>query len=65
MDAEHLIDLLRLQPHPEGGAFRETWRHAPTDGRRGAGTAIYFLLRAGEQSRWHRVDAAEICILYV
>ena len=60
MDADELIDALELEPHPEGGWFRETWRDRPADGSRGAGTAIYFLLRKGEQSRWHRVDAAEI-----
>ncbi|GGC44246.1 hypothetical protein GCM10011504_23340 [Siccirubricoccus deserti] len=35
------------------------WRDAPANGGRGAGTAIYFLLAAGERSHWHRVDAAE------
>jgi predicted cupin superfamily sugar epimerase len=59
-DADALIRRLGLAPHPEGGHFRETWRHAPADGSRGAGTAIYFLLRRDEASRWHRVDAAEI-----
>jgi predicted cupin superfamily sugar epimerase len=57
MHADEIIDVLGLQPHPEGGWFTETWRD---DARpRGAGTAIYFLLRAGERSHWHRVDAAE------
>lgn len=60
MDADWLIDHLQLEPHPEGGWFRETWRDAPGEGRRGAGTAIHFLLRAGERSHWHRVDATEI-----
>ncbi len=35
---------LRMQPHPEGGWYRETWRDLPADGGRGVGTAIYFLL---------------------
>ncbi len=51
---------LSLLPHPEGGHYRETWRDAPADGGRGAGTAILFLLAAGERSHWHRVDAAEL-----
>ena len=59
-DADEIIARLQLKPHPEGGHYRETWRDAPADGGRGAGTAIYFLLREGEESRWHRVDAAEI-----
>jgi predicted cupin superfamily sugar epimerase len=55
-----VIAALDLRPHPEGGHFRETWRDAPADGGRGAGTAILFLLQAGERSHWHRVDAVEI-----
>ena len=59
-DAETIIAALGLQPHPEGGHYLETWRaHAP-DGGRASGSAIYYLLRAGERSAWHRVDAAEI-----
>lgn len=59
MTADEIIALLRLEPHPEGGWFRETYRHAPDDGGRGAGTAIYFLLKAGEESAWHRVTDAD------
>ena len=55
-----IIRLLDLKPHPEGGHYRETWRAAVRDGERAAGTAIYYLLREGEVSRWHRVDADEI-----
>ena len=58
--ADEIVALLDLQPHPEGGHFRETWRAEVKDGERAAGTAIYFLLKAGEVSHWHRVDAAEI-----
>jgi uncharacterized protein len=58
--AEAVIAALGLAPHPEGGCFRETFRAAPAAGGRGASTAIYFLLRAGEVSRWHRVDADEV-----
>jgi predicted cupin superfamily sugar epimerase len=58
--AETVIARLGLRPHPEGGHYAETWRHVPEGGGRGAGTAIYYLLRAGERSHWHRVDATEI-----
>jgi uncharacterized protein len=58
--AATLIQALELKPHPEGGHYRETWRDAPADGSRGVGTAILFLLREGERSHWHRVDAAEL-----
>lgn len=57
---ETIIRRLGLARHPEGGYFRETWRDAAPDGERGSGTAIYYLLKAGEGSRWHRVDAVEI-----
>jgi predicted cupin superfamily sugar epimerase len=69
-EADRLIALLDLKPHPEGGYFRETFRDGgpPPAGRdsegRGHSTAIYFLLKAGEVSRWHRVDAAEVWHFY-
>lgn len=64
MNAAALIAALDLKPHPEGGYFRETFRHVPPQGGRGAMTAIYYLLRDGEDSAWHRVDAAEIWHFY-
>lgn len=60
MTADQIIDLLGLVPHPEGGYYVETWRARAPEGGRPAGTAIYFLLKAGQTSHWHRVDAAEI-----
>jgi len=60
MTAEDVIRLLELKPHPEGGHFRETFRDSDETGGRAKGTAIYYLLRTGEVSRWHRIDAAEI-----
>ena len=60
LDATILIERLGLVPHPEGGQYAETWRDVPEDGGRGAGSAILYLLRAGEVSAWHRVDAVEI-----
>lgn len=58
--AEQIIATLGMQRHPEGGWFAETFRDG--DGQsRGASTAIYYLLQAGERSHWHRVrDAAEV-----
>jgi len=66
--AEDWIRTLGLQPHPEGGAFRETWRAADSatglparfTGPRALGTSIYFLLRAGERSHLHRLRADEV-----
>jgi hypothetical protein len=65
LSAAEVIDLLGLVPHPEGGHYRETFRDSRTvaasaNPARSASTAIYFLLAAGEVSRWHRVDAAEV-----
>ncbi len=63
--AAAVIARLGLQPHPEGGHFREMFRDREPVGGRPSSTAIYFLLAAGEQSAWHRVrDAAEIWHFY-
>lgn len=58
LTADEIIRRLELQPHPEGGHYRQTFR-APDAGR-GASTAILFLLKEGERSHWHRVDADEV-----
>lgn len=58
-EAQRLIAALGLEPHPEGGWYRQTWVD-DTSPRRPSGTAIHFLLQAGERSHWHRVDATEI-----
>jgi len=63
-EADRLIALLDLKPHPEGGHYRQTFRDADGPGGRAHSTAIYFLLKAGEVSRWHRVDAAEVWHFY-
>jgi uncharacterized protein len=61
-EADRIITALNLAPHPEGGWYRQTWV-AAGDGRP-SGTAIYFLLKAGERSHWHRVDAAEVWLYH-
>ena len=61
--ADRLIAQLGLIRHPEGGWYRETWR-GPDVGGRASGTAILFLLRQGEASHWHRVDADEIWLYH-
>ena len=62
MTADQIIAKLNLTPHPEGGHYRQTWV-ADNDGRP-HGTCIYFLLKAGEVSHWHHVDATEIWHYY-
>jgi predicted cupin superfamily sugar epimerase len=62
--ATDIIAKLGLQPHPEGGHYRETFRDPREIGGRAASTAILFLLARGERSHWHRVDAVEIWHYY-
>jgi len=60
--ADDVIAALALSPHPEGGHFRETWRAVAPAGERSGGSAILYLLAAGDASRWHRVDADELWV---
>lgn len=60
MTADDVIAHFNLTPHPEGGYFRETFRDPAMAGGRARSTAIYFLLKRGQHSHWHRVDAIEI-----
>ncbi|MDR3407546.1 MAG: cupin domain-containing protein [Methylovirgula sp.] len=62
--ADEIIETLALVPHPEGGYFRETFRDAQSVNGRAASTAAYYLLKAGQRSHWHRVDAAEVWHFY-
>ena len=68
--ARMLIEQLQLEPHPEGGWFRELYRAEaqvePGDGRtpRAALTTLYYLLAGGGHSRWHRVRSDEVWHLY-
>jgi predicted cupin superfamily sugar epimerase len=68
--ASHLIDALGLEPHPEGGYYRQLYRSPSIvqtdDGRpvRRALTTIYFLLPADECSRWHVVASDEVWHFY-
>lgn len=61
--ADRIIARLGLAPHPEGGWYRETWAGPQVNGR-ASGTAILFLLKSGERSHWHRVDADEIWLYH-
>jgi predicted cupin superfamily sugar epimerase len=65
LSAGQIVRLLDLNPHPEGGYYRETWRDPLTDANgRALSTLIYFLLDVGDVSAWHRVDAAEVWHYY-
>lgn len=70
-----LISLYNLQPHPEGGFFKETYRDAgvirhdalpkPFTGERNYSTAIYFLLPEGKKSHLHRIRSDEVWHFYL
>lgn len=70
MSRPPLAEALDLQPHPEGGWFRETWRTSTSvavdrpEGacERAAATSIYYLLHAGERSRFHRIASDELWV---
>ena len=63
-EAERIIALLGLAPHPEGGHYRQMFEDMSGVDGRAHSTAIYYLLQAGEVSRPHRIDAAEIWHFY-
>jgi predicted cupin superfamily sugar epimerase len=59
-NATEIAAALGMRPHPEGGRYVETWRAPGPEGARPPGSAILYLLAAGERSHWHRLDAAEV-----
>ncbi len=69
---EKIIQKLELQPHPEGGYFKETYRsageinHLPSKykGKRNHSTCIYFLLTSAYFSAFHRINQDEIWHFY-
>lgn len=71
VSADEIIDRLNLQPHPEGGYFKEVYRSQDTifsnnaNSDRSALTDIYFLLKKGEVSRFHKVLHDEIWNFYL
>jgi len=68
LNAQQIIDKLGMRAHPEGGHYVETYRDPDAQALglpleladRGAVTCIYFLLKAGESSHWHRVQGVEV-----
>ena len=63
-DPSAIIAAFGMAPHPEGGHFEETFRDQETKNGRALSTAICFLLKQGERSHWHRVDATELWHFY-
>lgn len=61
--AQQLIESLELEPHPEGGFYRQVFKSPRiVNGNRSALTAIYFLLPRDQHSRWHRVTSDEVWV---
>jgi uncharacterized protein len=60
LPAARVVEFLALQPHPEGGFFAQVFHDVPSDGSRGIGSSIYYLLEEGQKSAWHRIDVVEI-----
>ena len=66
MDAEYIINYLKLTEHPEGGWFKETFQSKETSNGRSNSSLIYYLLKENENSHWHRVtDADEIWLWHL
>ena len=74
MNVAELINHLHLQPHPEGGFYKEVYRSEgtieasclppPFDGQRNYCTAIYYLLQKGDFSAFHRIKSDELWHFY-
>ena len=66
MDANYIINYLKLTEHPEGGWFKETFQSKETSNGRSNSSLIYYLLKENENSHWHRVtDADEIWLWHL
>ena len=66
MDADYIINYLKLTEHPEGGWFKETFQSKETSNSRSNVSLIYYLLKENENSHWHRVtDADEIWLWHL
>jgi len=71
---EDIIRILKLEPHPEGGFYKQTYRSSGTisqeglegkySGSRNFSTCIYFLLTSGNFSAFHRIHQDEIWHFY-
>ena len=64
MSFDDMVAAWQLQPHPEGGWYREVQRSAiqvqrPDGAQRSAITTVLFLLQANDVSRWHRVEGGD------
>lgn len=74
MTADEIVKLLQLQPHPEGGFYKETYRSTDSipsqalpanfKGDRAYSTAIYFLLQQGDYSAFHKIESDECWHFY-
>ncbi|MEG0874701.1 MAG: cupin domain-containing protein [Clostridiales bacterium] len=64
MNKEKIIDKFNMQPHPEGGWYKELWQSPKTVGERHLSSHIYYLLEKDEVSKWHRLTSDEIWLFH-
>jgi len=64
LSASEIIRLLALEPHVEGGFYRQTFADTPDAFGRPVSTLIYYLLTDGQSGAWHKVDSAEVWHFY-
>ena len=64
LTAQDVIYTLKMERHPEGGWYVQTFLDEGGQNGRAQSTAIYYLLEAGERSHWHKVDAVEVWHYY-
>jgi len=64
LTAQDVIFTLKMERHPEGGWYAETFVDVGNNSGRAQSTAIYYLLEAGDHSHWHKVDAVEVWHYY-
>jgi predicted cupin superfamily sugar epimerase len=64
-EINEIVDVLKLEPHPEGGFYREMYRSEvrvsdlSLAGNKSAHTSIYYLLSGKDFSAWHRIKSDE------
>lgn len=64
MTAEELIKAYGLEPHVEGGYFRRVYQHPKEHDGRPMASAIFYLLKSGQVSRFHRLKSAEFWLYH-
>lgn len=64
-EVKKIVDFYNMEPHPEGGWYKETYRSNETTsianlGERNLMTSIYFLLESHQTSNFHIIKSDEL-----